>query len=43
MTIYDPKKKFQLKQDVNATPLDKEIVKILRENAYKHTKYRGRK
>lgn len=40
---YEPKKKFHLKQDVNATPLPKDIVKTLRENAYKHVKKGGKK
>jgi hypothetical protein len=33
-----PAKKFEYKRDVNCTPLPKDIVKTLRDNALKYTK-----
>jgi hypothetical protein len=36
-------KKFDYHRDVNATPLPKDIVKILRDNALKYTKKGGKK
>jgi hypothetical protein len=36
-------KKFDYHRDVNATPLPKDIVKTLRDNALKYTKKKGGK
>jgi hypothetical protein len=37
------RKKFDLKQDVNATPLPNEIVELLRRNALKYTQTKAKK
>jgi hypothetical protein len=37
------RKKFDLKQDVNATPLPNDIVELLRRNALKYTNTKAKR